>query len=116
MIKLKLTKDKLGAIIQSLNDITEALERERDKITFPLQKMEMKANQVFLLDLRNRLQIKHIQMSMKSQYGKTKLTFSFNEVEAFLLVKYHGYGFNPNAGYQFAIMAEITDPFCQQLT
>jgi len=114
-IKLKLTKDKLGAIIQGITDITEALKREVDQVKFDMKKMEMNAERTFLEDLKERLQLKHIQMSFAGKYNKSPLTFSFNSIEAFLLVKYSGYGFNPNAEYQFAVMAEISDPICKTL-
>jgi len=111
MIKLKLTKDKFIALINSVTAITECLRNNKKDLTgWPL--MHANAHLMVLEELSRKMRSKLVLMEYRP--GTYTFTWSINEIQALVFITNKGI-FNPDP-YTLAIIEEISSPFFRKLS
>lgn len=111
MIKLKISKDKFIAIISSITGIRNKIYSGIPHLEYNLLRAQANAHVYILDDLSRKMRSKLV--LMENMQGSNKITFSVNEMQAFVIVS------NSNvfthSAYAMSVMNEVGETIFKRL-
>lgn len=112
MIKLKITKIKLKAIVNAITAITNDLRTRIQLMKYDMGRAQANAHLYILDDLSRKIRSKLI---LIENYPETyRLTFSINEMQAYVIIIADNKIFT-SSPYVMSIMSEVSDIIYKKL-
>lgn len=111
MIKIKTTRQKIGALITITAAIIHYIKAQREQLKYSLKRAELSAHLYIIEELSRKVRAKFILTENKP--ANAKLQMSFNEMEAYILMCYAP---EKNIGnYELSVISEMKGPVFQHL-
>lgn len=113
MIKIKTTKQRIYVMVGIITEIVSGIKRGREVVQHTSAKRMEYAAHIFILEeLSRKMRSKFVRL--ENQISTYKFQFSFNEMEAFVLMLYAGNRIIEN-DFQSLVILEIKEPIYKHL-
>jgi len=113
MITLQLSKHKIAALINIVNDTITVVSAERIQLR-SLKRAELAAYLFVLKDLSQKLRKK--QIAVEDRFSDYNFKLSINEMQAYLLILYRNdYSLAPEKSYYVLTQQKISEPIFKHL-